>query len=359
MRHRWGGFLRAAHRALAGIALLLPLAPGGAAFAQPAELLAQAIPPAPPFGDESLLMAAGELHRARVVKGAPYCADALTEHVQQLPDGNRIVRSNGGRLCRDADGRTRYDSERATAQGAVRRVFIFDPVAQEAWLLNPDKKLAMKMPRPGSPQAQLAGPMPTPPADGNSEGWNGYAERMRKWAQALRAKLRGPAAPQAAASAPAADAAVETVVVQGAGGREVRVEAMRISGADAPFTLPFAGAGLPRGPGEVVSLGSKTLEGVRVDGTRTTWTIEAGKIGNEKPIIVTHEVWRSPELMVTVASHHSDPRRGDSDFRLSNLSRAAPSPELFRVPADYSVRELPRLPPHPPAAPPLAAPGKG
>ena len=36
---------------------------------------------------------------------------------------------------------------------------------------------------------------------------------------------------------------------------------------------------LPRGPGVLSPLGSKEIEGVRVDGERTTWTIEAGRMG--------------------------------------------------------------------------------
>jgi hypothetical protein len=43
----------------------------------------------------------------RVTRGAPYTADAVTEFVQVLHDGNRIVRRTTTRLVRDSEGRTR------------------------------------------------------------------------------------------------------------------------------------------------------------------------------------------------------------------------------------------------------------
>jgi hypothetical protein len=33
----------------------------------------------------------------------------------------------------------------------------------------------------------------------------------------------------------------------------------------------------------------------------------------------------------------SDPRRGDSTTKLSNVSQSEPDPSLFQVPADYSI----------------------
>lgn len=44
-----------------------------------------------------------------LVKGAPYAAEALTETVQTLADGNRIVNRQLGKEYRDSEGRTRHD----------------------------------------------------------------------------------------------------------------------------------------------------------------------------------------------------------------------------------------------------------
>src|SRR5262249_60429889 len=87
------------------------------------------------------------------------------------------------------------------------------------------------------------------------------------------------------------------------------------------------------------TLGSKAVEGVLADGKRTTVTIPAGAIGNERAITVVAEEWTSPELRVLVLTEHKDPRGGDSSYRLVNITRGDPAPSLFEVPADYTIRE--------------------
>lgn len=37
-------------------------------------------------------------------------------------------------------------------------------------------------------------------------------------------------------------------------------------------------------------------------------------------------------------TRHSDPRSGDTSYRLRNILRAEPDPGLFTVPADYTVQ---------------------
>src|SRR5258706_3854650 len=63
--------------------------------------------------------------RGRLVKGAPYSADAVTEMNQTLPDGNVISHKNLARVYRDSEGRTRQESFRGDS---VRSVYISDPV---------------------------------------------------------------------------------------------------------------------------------------------------------------------------------------------------------------------------------------
>ena len=45
----------------------------------------------------------------KMVKGAPYSADAVTETIQTLGDGNRIVRNSSAKIYRDSAGRTRRE----------------------------------------------------------------------------------------------------------------------------------------------------------------------------------------------------------------------------------------------------------
>jgi hypothetical protein len=54
------------------------------------------------------------------------------------------------------------------------------------------------------------------------------------------------------------------------------------------------------------SLGTKTIDGVQVTGTRSTNTIPAGAIGNDNALVITRETWYSPELQLVVESTQND-----------------------------------------------------
>ena len=95
----------------------------------------------------------------------------------------------------------------------------------------------------------------------------------------------------------------------------------------------------------VEQLGAQFMEGVTVEGTKTTVTIAAGQIGNELPINIVSERWFSPELKVLVMSRQSDPRFGETTYRLTNITRAEPAPELFEIPSDFKVMEPGKMEP--------------
>jgi hypothetical protein len=94
------------------------------------------------------------------------------------------------------------------------------------------------------------------------------------------------------------------------------------------------------------SLGTQEIEGVSAEGTRITRTIPAGTIGNEKPIDIVVETWTSPDLHTTVLQKRSDPRFGETVFRLTNIKRGEPDPSLFTVPSNFTIKNGP-----PPMAP--------
>ena len=89
------------------------------------------------------------------------------------------------------------------------------------------------------------------------------------------------------------------------------------------------------------SLGSQVIEGVQADGTRTTMTIPAGRIGNEKPIQIVTERWYSNQLQAVVMSKRTDPRVGETIYRLTNINQTEPPAALFQVPSGYTVQEGP------------------
>jgi hypothetical protein len=91
------------------------------------------------------------------------------------------------------------------------------------------------------------------------------------------------------------------------------------------------------------SLGTRDIEGVKAIGWRMTRTIPAGQIGNDRPIVSTDERWESPELKVLVLSRQNDPRTGTVEYRLTNISRSEPPPDLFTIPGNYTTTPAPGL----------------
>jgi hypothetical protein len=85
------------------------------------------------------------------------------------------------------------------------------------------------------------------------------------------------------------------------------------------------------------SLGSQTMEGVPVEGERSTNVIAAGEMDNDRPFNIVRESWTSPSLHVVILSTYNDPRMGESTTRLTNIELSEPDPSLFEVPADYNV----------------------
>lgn len=374
----------------------------------PLEQMAQALlPVALTVGDEALAFAGRELDAERVVKGAPYCATAVHETVQLLMDGNRIVRKQSTQLCRDGEGRTRREVQR---EGRPALVYLNDPVARERWVLDPERKTARKLGRDLAFEWQgLRGDAPS----GLAERMREQAERWRDWAAQVAERAREGARGAERAAAGAASAAgkaekaekaarqaeasrsgkqagtapsvptlegepgvvIETEILTRQPGaseperrREVRVLRMGDLPQGAPMPpmppvppmppfppMPFvaeAGPMLPREGGVSSALPAREIEGLKVNGERTTWTIEAGKIGNEKPIVISREVWRSPELMLTVLSKDSDPRRGEVSYRLERVKRGEPDAALMKLPGDYQQpQRAPRTPAPPNAAP--------
>ena len=230
------------------------------------------------------------------VVGAPYSATITNESIQSLPDGNRIVQNFTGTIARDSQGRTRQDAPlpvigNLSAANAPHLIFIRDPVAQTSYTLNLTEKIAQKMPAlPPLPPGSAGGPGPV----------------------IIQMSGAAPGEPLPPGPPPTA----------------LFVQRNGTAGDDQALT-------------EV--LGSQTMAGVLVNGVRTTHTIPAGQIGNDKPIQIVTEVWTSPDLQTIVYSKRSDPRMGDQTFQLHrNIQRSEPDPSLFTVPADFKLLDGPQ-----------------
>src|ERR1700682_6113902 len=60
-------------------------------------------------GGNTFSFVTSEFSFDKLVKGAPYSAQAVTEVTQILSDGNRIVNTNSAAVYRDGEGRTRRE----------------------------------------------------------------------------------------------------------------------------------------------------------------------------------------------------------------------------------------------------------
>jgi hypothetical protein len=280
-------------------ALLLVLAAASCAFAQEkGNVFYQTT------GTAGIVASGGFDGGSGPVLGAPYSATTSNESIQTLADGNRLVQTSTGTTARDSQGRTRQDTVLPTignlsAANAPHLIFIHDPVAQTSYTLNLTDKTAQKMPA-------------LPPLPAGTAGVGGATFTMR--------------------------------VVEGNGAPLPSPDAMATTMA-APAPGVFFAKHLitsEQDQGNTEDLGSQTMEGVLVNGVRTTHTIPAGQIGNDLPITIVTEFWTSPDLKTVVYSKRSDPRMGEQTFRLTNIVRTEPSPSLFIVPADFKTVDGPQ-----------------
>lgn len=239
----------------------------------------------------------------RPITGAPYSADLTVESNQTLADGNRINQKTTGRVYRDGEGRTRREEDRS--DGLVS-VSIFDPVAGVSYSLDPENKIAWKS-----------------PSEASEEIMKKLEDRRREARMKEEQQRRGAGGP----GPESREAEVEAKRK-----REAEMEGARIS--TGRLERGMAAESHKEGP-----LERKSLEGIAVEGRRSTTTIRAGAIGNEMPITITSEEWASPDLKVLVLTRRVDPRSGESSYKLTNIVRAEPDRSLFQVPPDYTVKE--------------------
>ena len=95
----------------------------------------------------------------RSIAGAPFSADVVKESIKTLPDGSSVPVLMRGKMFRDAEGRTRSETEMASAASAAaprRYVTIVDPVQRVVIILDPQTKTAKIAPLPVSTLAAPA-----------------------------------------------------------------------------------------------------------------------------------------------------------------------------------------------------------
>ncbi|HEX4592709.1 MAG TPA: hypothetical protein VH157_00470 [Bryobacteraceae bacterium] len=249
----------------------------------------------------------------KAVTGSPYSATAITTFTQTLADGTHITRTIQAQLARDSEGRTRREESLnavgpwSTGGSDKHLISISDPIAQTHYVLQPDQQVAMKAGLP-----TIVGPGP----------------------------LAGPGITAGPGIAGISGAVAGIKVRQGFEENGVKVTT---SSSDNVMWMAKEGTmmviGAEKKPQQVEELGDQMIEGVRAHGRREKRTLAVGEIGNDRPIEVSSETWFSDELQTIVLSKRTDPRMGDSEYRLTNISRTEPAASLFEIPAGYTMRD--------------------
>ncbi len=268
----------------------------------------------PPEGN--MVFIASELYGGKTVKGSPYSAQSVTESVQTLSDGNRIVNKMTSQLYRDSEGRTRRE-QTIKLLGPVgegvepfQTIFISDPVAGTSYVLDSKSHTATRM-----------------MSFKFEKGMPGAAT------QRFEFKVDGGSAGGMIMKTPDTAPAPGLPVPPPDSDHLFKIQAETSAGSSYVFRTAGTSENVVK-----EQLGKQIVEGVEAEGSRTTITIPAGEIGNEKPIAIVSESWYSPELQMVVMSKHSDPRGGETTFRLTNISRLEPAKALFEVPGDYTMK---------------------
>ncbi len=231
------------------------------------------------------------------VRNSPFSAEVVTQYDRALDNGGHIHRETRGKIYRDSQGRMRTDNEMPPTQPGtekLERVTINDPVQKVIISLNPKGKSATIF-----HFGQGVAP--------SALGVTTVAGAPVNIAPPVQPGLKSPernVAPGTSGTSKTAGKISTTPV-------ETRTEA----------------------------LGSRNIEGVVATGTRTTRTIDAGSMGNDKPIISVTETWFSPELKMTVLTETDDGQSGRSIMKLVNITRTEPVAQLFQVPSDYTVKD--------------------
>jgi len=84
-------------------------------------------------------------------------------------------------------------------------------------------------------------------------------------------------------------------------------------------------------------IGSDTMEGLPVKGTRVTQTYPEGALGNDRPLVIVTEFWYSPELRLNLLTKKTDPRHGVQTVRVTSLVRGEPDSSLFAIDDVYRI----------------------
>jgi hypothetical protein len=219
--------------------------------------------------------------KGKVVTGRPFSGTEEHHTVQVLGDGTRIENKSSDKFYRDDQGRTRIEHDNGT-------VLIEDPVQGASAEINGNRKVV-----------------------------RGYAFSQTE-------------AERKAITVDGVKTFSYSTSSTTSGGDAAQTDKLK---AEALAKMAKATAAANTEAHNEEDLGFQVINGISAQGTRTTTTIPAGQIGNDRPINVVSERWFSPDLQMLIRSSNKDPRFGETTYDLTNISQTPPDASLFQVPA--------------------------
>jgi TonB family protein len=230
----------------------------------------------------------------QLMANAPYSGEEKTESVQTLADGTHITRTmpvGTQKVWRDSQGRVCIEQDFGGGQYHPTIIQIEDPVAGYIYVMDDITKVAHRV-KASVIQERNVDPLRMRQVPvGGGDGGGGVA---------------------------------------GDGGAAVMAGLPPEAGA-------AAGARLRPQISAPEDLGTQTIDGLSVHGSRITTVIPTGAQGNDGPITTTRDSWYSPELNMIIRTVSNDPRSGTQTMGIANLTRNDPDPNSFMVPADYAT----------------------
>jgi hypothetical protein len=329
--------------------------------------------------DKSQVVASAGGVMGRTVKSAPYSGLEINENTQMLADGTRIHNETRTTVYRDGEGRVRRENGNS--------INIWDPVANVTYVLDAKNMTAHKMTMmpavfmrqgvgagvgggagggfttgyaAGTLSAAIAAGGPPAnvsiqdrmivvtrdgktekfpvPADGNWTSDDGRIHAVvRQTADAAGGQHTNLSVTEGQLTFTEGQTHAIMMPPGEAGATMVR---MPVRVGDGPVTAVMDEIKRERmAPANMEQLGEQNMEGVKSRGTRTTNTIQAGEIGNDRPLTTVSERWYSDELQTEILNKRTDPRMGENTFRLTNINRGEPAAYLFQIPSGYNVIE--------------------
>jgi len=235
--------------------------------------------------------------------GAPYSGDEVEVRVETLADGSPLTqRRILTRSYRDSKGRVRTERFRPDVDpdspGAAGSIEIQDPVANVQYRLEVRAKVAERwdLSKVPTPDTMILAPI------GISHG-EGLPPSPPPRSMPANYRPPPPANPPPRPPRP----------------------------AGAPTPAPNLGTM------QSESLGTQVIEGVTVEGHRTTHVLPTGPGGVGQPVTTVSEQWTAPDLRLTLLQKTTDPRLGETTRSLLHLSLDEPDISLFQPPPDYNI----------------------